>query len=197
VVIALVLLLAPALWRGLVRRRRRPDRIAGPPPLAMAVAAGSRDVVVTDDGAVDLARRRAHAAWDELIDTMIDYRLPVDLATTPRMTSERLIAAAALDEWAATGAQLLGHAEERARYARQPLRSDDLTGSLRAVRDAIGQRVSWRTRLRAVFLPTSVLNRWQSAVSEGATRLTLTVGRRRDSLVRVLSPRRLLPGWRR
>jgi transglutaminase-like putative cysteine protease len=197
VVIALVLLLAPALWRGLVRRRRRPDRIAGPPPLAMAVAAGSRDVVVTDDGAVDLARRRAHAAWDELIDTMIDYRLPVDLATTPRMTSERLIAAAALDEWAATGAQLLGHAEERARYARQPLRSDDLTGSLRAVRDAIRLRVSWRTRLRALFLPASVLNRWQITVSEASTRVTTAVGERRDTLVRRLSPRRLLPGGRR
>jgi transglutaminase-like putative cysteine protease len=198
VVIALVLLLAPVLWRSLVRRRRRPDRIAGPPPLAVAVAAGSRDVVVTDDGAMDLARRRAHAAWDELVDTMIDYRLPVDLATTPRVTSERLITAAALDEWAATGAQLLGHAEERARYARQPLRSDDLTGSLRAVRDAISQRVSWRTRLRAIFLPASVLNRWQVAVSEASTRVATRVDRRRDSFVRAaLSSRRLLPGGRR
>jgi hypothetical protein len=166
--------------------------------LAVAVAAGSRDVVVTDDGAMDLARRRAHAAWDELVDTMIDYRLPVDLATTPRVTSERLITAAALDEWAATGAQLLGHAEERARYARQPLRSDDLTGSLRAVRDAISQRVSWRTRLRAIFLPASVLNRWQVAVSEASTRVATRVDRRRDSFVRAaLSSRRLLPGGRR
>jgi hypothetical protein len=206
VVTALALLLSPAIWRGLLRRRRRPDRIAGPRAgpqssgstgPATTVATGSTDVVVADDASVDLARLRAHAAWDELIDTMIDYRLPVDFASTPRATSERLIAAAALDEWAATGARLIGHAEERARYARQPLRSDDLTGSLRAVRDAVRQRVSWRTRLRAVFLPPSVLGRWQAAVGAASTGLTSAIGQRRDSLVRTLSPRRLLPGGRR
>jgi transglutaminase-like putative cysteine protease len=197
VVLALVLLLAPAIWRSVLRRRRRPNRIAGPAPLAVTVAAGSADVVVSDAGAVDLARRRAHAAWDELLDTMIDYRLPLEPASTPRVTAERLITAVELDEWAATGARLLGHAEERARYARQPLRSDDLTGSLRAVRDAISQRVSWRTRLRALFLPASVMNRWRVAVSESSARVTETVSARREWVVRVLRPDRLLPGARR
>nr|WP_275941207.1 transglutaminaseTgpA domain-containing protein [Planosporangium flavigriseum] len=201
VLAALALLLVPALWRALLRRRRRPDRIADPRVTGASApatrSAGGADLVVADDAAAGLARRRAHAAWDELIDTMVDYRLPLDLASTPRATSEHLVKTAALDEWAATGARLLGQAEERARYARQPLRSDDLTGSLRAVRDAIRQRVSWRTRLRAAFLPASVLSRWRAAAGEATTRLTVAVSERRDSLVRVLHPRRLLPGGRR
>jgi transglutaminase-like putative cysteine protease len=199
VVLALILLLLPAGWRTLQRRRRQPDRIAArsSPEEATRRTAGATDLVVADDTAAALARHRAHAAWDELIDTMIDYRFPVDLASTPRVTSEHLVTTAALDEWAATGARLLGQAEERARYAREPMRSDDLTGSLRAVRDAISQRVSWRTRLRAVFLPASVLNRWQVTVSDASARAAETVGRRRDAVVRTLSPRRLLSAWRR
>jgi transglutaminase-like putative cysteine protease len=195
--VVVLLLFTPALWRVLLRRRRWPNRIAGPPPLAVTVLAGSSDVVVTDDGAIDLARRRAHGAWDELIDTLIDYRLPVDLAATPRVTAERLITASALDEWAATGARLLGHAEERARYAREPLRSDDLTGSLRTVREAIAYRVPWHTRLHAVFMPASLLRRWRLAMSETSIRLTEANSGRRDSLARILNPRRLLPGARR
>nr|WP_205864030.1 DUF3488 and transglutaminase-like domain-containing protein [Planosporangium mesophilum] len=194
---AALLLVVPALWRTLLRRRRSPHRIAGPRPLAVTTVAGSPDVVVTDESAIDVARVRAHAAWDELIDTMIDHRLPVDPAASPRTTAERLITGSALDEWAATGARLLGQAEERARYARQPLRSDDLTGSLRTVREAIAHRVSVRTRLRAIFLPASVLGRWRLAVTEASTRVAETVDQWRESTVRVFSIRRLLPGARR
>jgi transglutaminase-like putative cysteine protease len=195
VIAVLFLLSMPAIWRHLLRRRRWPDRLAGAPP-AVAVAPGSREVVVTTDGAIDLARRRAHAAWDELVDTMIDYRLPVDLAVTPRATAERLVKESALDEYATIGARLLGHAEERARYAREPLQTEDLSGSLRAVRDAIIHRVSWRTRLRAALLPASVVGRWQIAFGEVSTRATDAITRRRDRIVRTLSPRRLLPGTR-
>ncbi|MGC9667332.1 transglutaminaseTgpA domain-containing protein [Planosporangium sp. 12N6] len=193
--LVVVLLFAPALWRLLLRRRRAPHRIGG--PAAVSVLAGSPDLVVTGDRDMDLARRRANVAWDELIDTMIDYRLPVDFASTPRATAERLITLAALDEWAATGARLLGQAEERARYARQPLRSDDLTGSLRTVREAIAHRVSWHTRIRAVVLPPSVVSRWRVAVTEASTRVTEAFQQRRDALVRALDVRGRLAGGRR
>ena len=43
-----------------------------------------------DDGAADWARRRAHAAWDELIDTLTDLRVPVDDTETPRATAHRV-----------------------------------------------------------------------------------------------------------
>jgi transglutaminase-like putative cysteine protease len=197
VAIALFLLLAPAMWRSLLRRRRWPDRVRGP-SVAVTVAPGSREVMVTgDDGldpALELARRRAHAAWDELLDTMIDYRMPVDAAATPRTTAESLVTESVLGTRAADSARLLGQAEERARYARKPLNTDDLADSLRMVRESIIRRVSFRTRLRAALLPASVLGRWQFAVSEWSARATDASGRYRDTLVRIFSPRRLLPG---
>ena len=110
---------------------------------------------------------------------MIDYQLTVDdAAETPRVTADRLVTASRASPVAApTGARLLGHAEERARYARVPLDSADLGDSLRAVRGAIIGRVSLRTRLRATLLPASVLGRWRIAATETAGRITDTVTR--------------------
>jgi transglutaminase-like putative cysteine protease len=195
VAIVLFLLLLPAMWRTLLRRRRWPDRLAGS-PVAVTVAPGSREVVVTGgdglDPAVELARRRAHAAWDELLDTMVDYRMPVDPAATPRTTAESLVTASVLGTRAADSARLLGQAEERARYARTPLNTSELGDSLRLVRESIIRRVSFRTRMRATLLPASVLGRWQLAVSEWSARASDASGRARDTLVRIFSPRRLL-----
>jgi transglutaminase-like putative cysteine protease len=190
--VALLLAASPAVWRARLRRRRWPDAVRGPAPVNVTVAPGSRDVTVTDDSAAVRARLRAHAAWDELIDTMIDHRLPVDDAATPRMTAERLVTESALTGAAATGARQLGHAEERARYARSPLHGDDLAGSLRAVRGAIAGRVSWRTRVRAVVAPASVLDRWQVAVTRTSGQVTETVGRWADTVSRAASLRRWL-----
>jgi transglutaminase-like putative cysteine protease len=188
----LALVFAPAVWRVGLRRRRSPDRLHGPPPVAVTVAAGSRDVEVTNDGALDAARRRAHAAWEELVDTMVDYRIPVDPAATPRVTSEHVIAASALAGPAATGARLLGQAEERASYAREPLDDPQLAGSLRLVRSAIRRRVSLRTRLRAALLPASVLERWRMAIADASASTTQKVTGWRDTAVRLADPRRLL-----
>jgi hypothetical protein len=192
VLVALVLAISPAVWRARLRRRRWPDAVRGPAPVAVTVAAGSRDVTVTDDSAAIRSRLRAHAAWDELVDTMIDFRLPVDDAATPRMTAERLVTESALTGGAATGARLLGHAEERARYARSPLHGDDLAGSLRAVRGAIAGRVSWRTRVLATLAPASVIDRWRVAATRTAGQVAETVSRWRDSVSRVASPRRFV-----
>jgi transglutaminase-like putative cysteine protease len=186
------LLLAPALWRGRLRRRRRPERMTGPPPVAVAVAAGPADLVVTDDSGINLARARAHAAWDELVDTMVDHRLPVDVAATPRTVSERLVTGSVLAERPAAAARLLARAEERARYARTPLPGDDLADSLRTVRAAIIDRVSRRTRIRAIVLPASVIDRWRTTVSEWSDRIADTATRRRDAVASVVNLRRLL-----
>jgi ribosomal protein L16/L10AE len=156
---------------------------------------GETRVVVTDD---DAARRQAHAVWDELLDTMVDHQLPVDESASPRTVAEQLVGRVSLEQQAADGVRLLGRAEERARYARQPLQAErlteDLSGALRAVRRAITRRVSRRTRLNAVLLPPSVTRRWRAATSLNAVRLTVGVGRRRDALLGAVSVRRLLPG---
>jgi hypothetical protein len=128
---------------------------------------------------------------------MVDHGLTVDASASPRAVAERVVTGAALKADAAAGARTLGRFEEHARYARQPLHgdrlADELGGALRTVRRAIAQRVSRRTRLRALLLPPSVVRRWRAAVSRRSVALAIDVGRRRDAALGVLSPRRLLP----
>jgi transglutaminase-like putative cysteine protease len=197
-VAALILLLLPALRRAALRRRRSPGAGTVDPPVAVGDgAAGAAGAVVDSlDPAVAnglrRARRDAHAAWDELIDTMVDYRVEIDPAETPRLTSERLITEARLTGAASSGVKVLSRAEERARYARSPITGADLATPLRDVRASLRDGVSWRTRMIATLLPPSVLARWRLGFSTGYARFVTTAGRRRDTLFRTISPRRLL-----
>jgi len=190
----MALLLVPALLRVMRRRRRHAATV----PKAAAVAAarppaagpsGDRDITVTTE--VVRAREDAHAAWDELIDTMIDYRVPVDPTETPRITAQRLIRDAELDTGPAESVQLLGRAEERARYARRPLQGGELTEALGRVRKGMARTAPRWTRLAAVLMPPSVLLRWRLGLADASARWVEIFGRGRDLLVR-WSPRRLL-----
>lgn len=200
--LVLAVLIAPALNRVAVRRHRRIRAVrASTAARDTAVAGGARapgepHVVVPRDAVAAKARNHAHAAWDELIDTLIDLQLPVDLAETPRTTAERLVRDSELRDTAAGGVRLLGRAEERARYARVPLQTSELGSSLRAVRRALAERVSRRTRLLAVLLPPSVLRRWRLAVVGRTTDTVAAMGRGWAAIVSAVSPRRLLPSRR-
>jgi transglutaminase-like putative cysteine protease len=192
-VLALFLLFAPAVRRAVLRRRRSPGRS----PARSVTVAAARDgphVVPDDEVITGRARRDAHDAWDELLDTMIDYRVPIDRAETPRSTAERLVTVAGLGGPAAGGARLLGRAEERARYARDPLLGVALGESLASIRAALRARMSRRARLIATLLPPSVIGRWRIAVISGLTAVVNAIARRRDAVLRAASPRRLLSG---
>ncbi|MFJ8578671.1 DUF3488 and transglutaminase-like domain-containing protein [Micromonospora sp. NPDC093277] len=192
--VALLALLAlPALRRSVLRRRRR---AWAPTPAATALASvpgpsgGVRDIVVGVDA--DRARADAHAAWDELLDTLVDFQVRVDGTETPRATAERLARAALSEEAGAVdGVRLLGRAEERARYARDPLTGEALHPALRAVRRALAERADRRTRIMAALLPPSVLLRWRTAAAERSSRLVTGGGQVRQRLLR-WNPRRLL-----
>src|SRR5207244_11255606 len=86
----LVLLCVPAVRRTGVRRRRlrgradAPDGQIGPdgdtgPPGEMRIVVSPAVVI-----------HEAHAAWDEFLDTLIDYGIPIDDAQTPRETARRI-----------------------------------------------------------------------------------------------------------
>ncbi|MFG1674873.1 DUF3488 and DUF4129 domain-containing transglutaminase family protein [Micromonospora sp. NPDC049282] len=188
----LALLAVPALRRSALRRRRR---VRATSPVATAVAVPgqrgqAREVVVGVDA--EAARADAHAAWDELLDTLVDFHVPVDGTETPRATAERLTRETLVeDAGAATGVRLLGRAEERARYARDPLTDAELQPALRTVRGALVARASRRTRLLAAVLPPSVLIRWRTTLAERSARLVTTSGQARQWMLR-WSPRRLL-----
>ncbi|WP_433114239.1 transglutaminase TgpA family protein [Micromonospora sp. CA-246542] len=193
-VLALVALLAvPALRRRALRRRR-----AGRADVA-AAAAAMGDGPPTDDARVMVveadpgrARADAHAAWAELLDTLVDYKVRVDLTETPRATADRLVRDSLPDDAEAIGAaRLLGRAEERARYARAPLTGEPLPSALRAVRGALSSRADRRTRLLAAVLPPSVLLRWRIALADSSGRLVALTTRMRYRLLR-WNPRRLL-----
>jgi hypothetical protein len=193
--VILTLLTMPAVVRVLARRRRRAATSADPGARVEAAMAedplpGEVRVVVAD-AAADMARRDAHAAWDELVDTLVDFRVRVDPAETPRSTAERLAAEERLTGKAAESVRLLGYAEERARYARTPLFVAELVGALRAVRRALADRASRRTRLAAVLMPRSVLFRWRASIEDRSTSVAAAIVSWREALLR-LSPRRLL-----
>ncbi|MCW3843265.1 DUF3488 and transglutaminase-like domain-containing protein [Micromonospora yasonensis] len=191
----LVLLAVPAARRSALRRRRRARALTPAATVLSAVPGprgGARDVTVGVDA--ERARADAHAAWDELLDTLIDYQVRVDRTETPRATAERLVRESlAEDTGAMTGVRLLGRAEERARYARDPLTGEALHPALRSVRTTLAARADRRTRIMAALLPPSVLLRWRTAVADRSSRLVTTTGRVRDRLLR-WNPRRLLAG---
>jgi transglutaminase-like putative cysteine protease len=135
----------------------------------VSAATTEDNVIVVDVSDADAARRKAHVAWDELMDTMVDYRIPIDAAETPRTTAERLIRTEGLPTSPAESARRIGQAEERARYSRQPISPDGLMEAVADVRQTLaGQAGRW-VRLSAIILPPSVTQRWRAAMSAAAT----------------------------
>ncbi len=189
VVLALLVLGMPAFRRSALRRRRRVSTVAA---ATSDLEPGAATVLPTSEEA-RRSRAHAHAAWDELMDTLADFRVPIDRTETPRATAERLADAELRGDsnGAIEGVRLLGRAEERARYARSPLTGPGLSEAVRSVRRGLAGRATRRTRLVAALFPPSVLARWRAAVVDGSTAVFTAVSRAREQVGR-LSPRRLL-----
>jgi transglutaminase-like putative cysteine protease len=141
---------APAGARLLIRRRRWRR---------------SRGVRSARPGA-DAAR--AHAAWRELRDDLVDYRVGYLPSQSPRAVAVRAAATLELAEPATAALRRIAMAEERARYA---VRADSAAGLRQdstAVRRAIAAAVPRSTRWRARLMPSSVLSPALAAVSQAA-----------------------------
>ncbi|BCY06608.1 DUF3488 and transglutaminase-like domain-containing protein [Actinoplanes sp. L3-i22] len=189
----IALLLVPALRRVLLRRQRHAATVGPPPavvdPSVPGPAGAVTGIVVTTEAAQ--AREDAHAAWDELVDTMVDFQITVDPTETPRLTAQRLIRESVLSAEPAAAAELLGTAEERARYARQPMQGAELTSALRRVRSGMAHSATARVRLRATLFPPSILLSWRLGLAEAGTRTVELSGRLGEFMTR-FNPRRLL-----
>ncbi|MDG4765317.1 DUF3488 and transglutaminase-like domain-containing protein [Solwaraspora sp. WMMD406] len=190
-IVLIALLALPALHRASVRRRRLARTSGTPGPRIAADGDAAGPVMVVTGGDVDHAREHAHAAWTELIDTMVDLRVVVDRSETPRATAARLAASEAVRDTAADAVRLLGQAEERARYAREPMPGAPLVDALRRTRQALSAGASRRTRIVARLLPPSVLLHWRAQLMDVSGRAFGAVGVWRESMLR-FSPRRLL-----
>jgi hypothetical protein len=185
--VLLVALLMPSARRRALRRSRR-TRSGQVIELGPAPPDGA---VITDPTAITVVRRDAHSAWAELLDTMVDFGVPVDPSETPRSTAERLSKLSELAPPGRVQAGVIARAEERARYARAPLHVERLDDAVRATRAAFHERASRTTRLQAVLFPRSVLQRWRMGWIGFVSRNVRIAGRVRDTLLTV-SPRRLL-----
>jgi transglutaminase-like putative cysteine protease len=137
---------APSLLRRRLRRRR-----------LTAVAEG------TDPASA------AHAAWDEVVDTLIDLDSGADEADTPRGLSRRL-GEDGLDGPAKGALTLLAAAEEQARYSPRVTMVPGLADAVVTVRAALHQRSTRRRRILAEIVPASTLERAGSAVRTGVRR---------------------------
>jgi hypothetical protein len=192
--VLLALLLLPALHRSGLRRRRLRSRADGATPTVTADGdTGPPGEMRIEVSPAELIQQ-AHAAWDELVDTLVDYSIPVDDAETPRETARRVAGSLALVGPPVEALRLIGQVEERARYARTPLGSGRLAAALRTVRSAVAAQASRRTRLRAALLPRSVLLRWREWVGTRGANAVAALDRWWESVTRAISPRRLLTG---
>jgi transglutaminase-like putative cysteine protease len=189
----LVLLFAPSVRRRALRRAR----LARSGAMVVLDAGGPRTAapdpfgLVTEDIGVRDAQRDAHLAWAELLDTMIDYGVPIDESETPRATGERVGALPGLIAGTAGHVDLLARAEERARYARTPLRPDGLDEAVGAARAALHDRATRWEQIRATFMPMSVLMRWRLAWIGWVNR-SIGLAARGRAMMAYVSPRRLL-----
>lgn len=95
----------------------------------------------------------AAAAWAELRDLLIDLKLPVSDADTPRTRAADLTKANSVD---ATSLRMLTDAVEQANYARDGDAESDLSEPLRAVLIQLRRSVDRPTRVRAALLPRSL-----------------------------------------
>ncbi|MEU7869700.1 DUF3488 and transglutaminase-like domain-containing protein [Dactylosporangium sp. NPDC049140] len=192
VVVLALLLGTPALTRSRTRRRRLAFAAAPPAGTPVVTGEGPTMEVIPDERFLGAARENAHRAWDELIDTMVDYRVPVDEAETPRATVERLVRKERLRDQAESGARLISTAEEHARYARRPLTGRELRTAISSVETAFAANASRKVRLTARFLPPSVLRRWRTRFSTSTSGAALSAGRGWDGFMRTVSWRRIV-----
>jgi len=132
VLAGVVLLFAlPGVFRAVVRRRRVRRMLHGPDPAA--------------------------AAWEELRDTARDYGWSAPDSETPRAFAARLQPMLG-DDMAALG--VLRSSVEVSAFGR-PDAAAISAAELTAVRRAIARSQGWRTRLRVLLLPPSLLARWR------------------------------------
>ncbi|MFJ1752557.1 transglutaminaseTgpA domain-containing protein [Kitasatospora sp. NPDC088134] len=144
VVLALLLLAFPMLWRTRLRRRR--------------LGGGGRHLPGQDGPR--LTDAQVLAAWAELIDSAWDLGLPPDEARTPRNAARRLAEEAGLAPEAAAAAGRVALATERVLYARESDPPPQLGADVRTARAGLLDGAGRGRRLRALLLPASAVRLW-------------------------------------
>ncbi|GAA3276508.1 DUF3488 and transglutaminase-like domain-containing protein [Paenarthrobacter aurescens] len=145
-------LCSPRLSRTVLRRRRLNQR---PPE--------DSDLPDPIDPAPELA-------WAELQDLATDYGVPSTPSETPRNFSARLRSSSALgvrgglDDAAHQAVASLTADFERQRYGRTATSAPAAATRIGVVRESLRSNARWLVRLRADWLPPSMMRRWVGAL---------------------------------
>jgi hypothetical protein len=109
----------------------------------------------------------AYAAWDELLDTLVDLDIGYQPSDTPRGVARRLRETRPpLIETAVAEIGLLARAVERARYAPAPLPGEDVGPAATAVATELRLAATRWQRIRATVLPGSVTRAWRESLAD-------------------------------
>ncbi|HEX2417788.1 MAG TPA: DUF3488 and transglutaminase-like domain-containing protein [Micromonosporaceae bacterium] len=167
--LVVALLAAPGARRWLVRRRR----------LRMA-------------GRGDDPATAAYAAWDELLDTLVDLDIAYQSSDTPRGVVRRLREIRPpLIETSVTEIGLLASAVEQARYAPAPLPGVDLQQAASSVASELRLTATRQQRIRATTLPGSVIRDWREFLTGTWEQMLDAWQRWRDEVARTRQARKL------
>jgi transglutaminase-like putative cysteine protease len=137
-VLAGLVLITPRSVRSLTRRRRW--------------------LAATDD------RKRAQAAWQELLDDLTDHKISWSPSESPRALASRVATELRLTPAQADALTRIAHAAERARYAREPGDSTTLREDIDLVRRAVAAGSGRPARWYARLMPASALVPARAAV---------------------------------
>jgi len=160
VLLVLLLVAAPQLWRSRVRA----GRLGGGAAVADGVALAARrsswaraggDSRPERGGGRPRVEGLALSAWREVVDSAWDYGILPDDSETPRRASARLIEQGRLSGLAAEAIAVLATAVEQALYAPDPRPVPGLPAEVHRVRSGLRATASRTTRLRALLLPRS------------------------------------------
>ena len=100
---------------------------------------------------------RAHTAWRELRDDLIDHRIPCPASESPRALASRVTQSLGLSGAEREALERIARAEERASYANSPADSARLRSDTALVRRAVARGAGLRARWSARVVPTSAL----------------------------------------
>ncbi|WP_418956576.1 transglutaminase TgpA family protein [Streptomyces tritici] len=158
VLVLLLLLALPLLWRTRVRSGRLaagPSGLVASTPESGAAAGGGPAAGPVTSVAPEDAAPRTLAAWRELVDTAWDYGIVPDESLTLRKAAARIVRLGHLQGDPADAVHRVARAVEQVLYAPGPRPVAGLAGEVQQVRAGLAALATRGEHLRALLLPRS------------------------------------------
>lgn len=114
----------------------------------------------------------ARAAWQEICADLDDFGLPRKLSESPRATARRISVDANIDDTARQAIGRIATVVERCRYAPVPASAAGIRADVNQVRRSLARSAGTLQRLRARFVPASVVRPMFGTLRESVSQRT-------------------------